>query len=161
MKKSIILGLTVLSTSLVANATDNQWDAYYQKASQAQQQIGAGKLKEASAAAKELVTISKSLLPAVVAKKPICEAYLSAAIKAADEMLTISVDEIERDYHADGKLPPVKDAACYHAKDLLVHPATVVVLAANQTHDQKTKEQMHHEIEEVLEHFGQVKQLAQ
>ena len=86
---------------------------------------------------------------------------MSAAIKAADEMLTISVDEIERDYHADGKLPPVKDAACYHAKDLLVHPATVVVLAANQTHDQKTKEQMHHEIEEVLEHFGQVKQLAQ
>ena len=76
-------------------------------------------------------------------------------------MLTISVDEIERDYHADGKLPPVKDAACYHAKDLLVHPATVVVLATNQTHDQKTKEQMHHEIEEVLEHFGQVKQLAQ
>ncbi|WP_448549037.1 hypothetical protein [Thalassotalea fusca] len=161
MKQSIIFGFTILSTSLAVNAADNQWDAYYQKASQAQQQIDAGKLQEASVAAKELVAISKSLLPEVVMKKPICKAYLSAAISAADQMLTITVDEIERDYHADGKLPPVKDAACYHAKDLLVHPATVVVLAANQAHDQKTQEQMHHEIEEVLEHFGQVKQIAQ
>jgi len=161
MKLSVILGLSLLNLSVAANASNKQWDDYFQTATKAQKQIDAGQLKDASAAAKELVLISKTLLPEVVAKKPICQAYLSAAVKAADTMLTISVDEIERDYHADGKLPPVKDAACYHAKDLLVHPATVVVLAANQAHDKNTQKQMHHEIEEVLEHFGQVKQIAQ
>ena len=79
---------------------------------------------------------------------------------AANKMLTLSLEDIEKDYHADGKLPPMKQAVCYHAKDLLVHPATVVVIAKTQPDNKDTRKMLHAEIEEVLEHFGEVKRNA-
>jgi len=75
-------------------------------------------------------------------------------------MLTSSLVDIERDYHADGKLPTVQSASCYHAKDLLVHPATMAVIAKTQQDSEATREQIEHELEEVLEHFNLVKQAA-
>ena len=72
-------------------------------------------------------------------------------------MLNSSLEAIERDYHADGKLPPMKRAVCYHAKDLLVHPATMAVIAKTQKDSPKTREMISHELEEVLAHFGEVK----
>ena len=61
--------------------------------------------------------------------------------------------EIETGYHADGKLPKTPSAECYHGKDLVVHPATVVALAnAGLTDREKAKA----EITEVLGHLGAV-----
>jgi hypothetical protein len=71
-------------------------------------------------------------------------------------MANLSLEAIESGYHADGLLPPLKDATCYHAKDLLVHPATVQAMARiGMTKDEQWKQAIH-EIEEVLAHLSAV-----
>ena len=87
---------------------------------------------------------------------PQCDEYLTAVSKAADIIPTLPLNEIESGYHADGKLPKLTDANCYHAKDLLVHPATVQAMAAMGIKTDKQREQAKHEVEEVLTHFAQV-----
>jgi len=69
----------------------------------------------------------------------------------ADEMQTISLPQIERDYH-DGEALPKSADHCYNAKELVVHPATVVILAKKKI-SSKTREQMLAEIDEVIAHL--------
>ena len=107
--------------------------------------------------AMQLVSNAKLMLQQFIASNKQCENYLTQALNAADKMPLLSLEQIERDYHADGKLPAAADASCYHAKDLLVHPATVVVLTRKQTDDQQTRTKIKHELMEVLEHLTQVK----
>lgn len=76
---------------------------------------------------------------------------------AKDEMLTLPLDKIEKYYHTDGKLPLLKEAICYHAKDLLVHPAAAVVISKTFADTAPTRDKIKQEILEVLERFNQVK----
>lgn len=99
----------------------------------------------------DLVEDSKTILAQVIKAKPQCADYLNKTLAAADAMLTMDLDTIERDYHKDGALPKAP-GECYHAKDLLVHPATAVVLARGETFNKDTLETIEHEIEEVLSH---------
>ncbi|REL36267.1 hypothetical protein [Thalassotalea euphylliae] len=163
--KKLALGLSVAASliSTLANAhahkTDH-WDSYQHLAKEIAASVDSAPIAELAKKSAELTTLSTKLLPAFVVKQPICKDYLGAALAAANDMMTLSLDEIERDYHADGKLPAVKSAACYHAKDLLVHPATMAVIAKTAEDSKDTREQIEHELEEVLEHFSQVKQAA-
>ena len=75
-------------------------------------------------------------------------------------MLTMSLDDIERDYHSDGKLPPVTSPVCNYAKDLLVHPATMVIIVNNQNNAEEARHNIQREAKEVLNHFSFVKQAA-
>ncbi len=134
----------------------DQWQQYKNKAQETKNLIKNSKYAEIEAQSTDLVNIAKSLLPQYVDKFPQCQTYLDAVVMAADDMLNLSVERIEADYHADGKLPKMTDVKCYHAKDLLVHPATLVVMAKTQQDNEAQRESMSHEIIEVLVHFDQV-----
>lgn len=156
--KSLALVTFIASSALLSStAYAGDWGKYLSTAEATKVAINTGNVEKAGKLAQKLVSISTTLLPQVAAKYSQCQEYLSVALSAATKMQHISLEDIEKDYHADGKLPPVKDAKCYHAKDLLVHPATVVVLANQATKTDAVKAQMLDEIDEVIEHFSQVK----
>ena len=163
--KKLALGLSLAATLVTtaagahAHKTDH-WDSYQHLAKEIASSVDSAPIAMLAKKSAELTILSTKLLPTFVAKQPICEEYLGAALAAANEMMTLSLDEIERDYHADGKLPAIKSAACYHAKDLLVHPATMAVIAKTKKDSKETREQIEHELEEVLEHYSQVKKAA-
>ena len=101
--------------------------------------------------ARALVEASKPILKAYIEKHPQCKDYLAKVLKDADHMLSMDAEIVERDYHDDGALPEA-EFTCYHAKDLLVHPATVVVLTENHPDDKETRDHIIHELEEVAAH---------
>ena len=105
-----------------------------------------------------LVSASKPIINAFIDKFPQCKEYLTALSQAADIIPTLPLAEIESGYHADGKLPTLTDATCYHAKDLLVHPATVQAMAAIGIKDADQREKAKDEVAEVISHFAQVEQ---
>lgn len=105
---------------------------------------------------KKLVDLSKSIIAQVNKNLPQCTEYFTALSDAADTMADLSLDVIESGYHSDGLLPPLKDGTCYHAKDLLVHPATVQAMARIGMKTDKEWQQAKHEIEEVLAHLSAV-----
>lgn len=108
--------------------------------------------------AQTLTQLSTNLLPQFIENNQECKAYLSVAMNSVNVMLNLTLEQIEADYHADGKLPPMNDVKCYHAKDLLVHPATAAVIANTQTQNPESRQMIHDEIAEVLEHLQQVQQ---
>lgn len=155
-----LLAALLLTLSGQAFSAD-MWSEYQTLAADINEKVeNKGAFTDIKAKAEKLTRLSTKLLPVFVAKQPVCKDYIQAAIAASETMLNISLDKIESDYHADGKLPPMKQAVCYHAKDLLVHPATVAVIARTLPDNAKTREKLHHEIEEVLEHFNEVKRNA-
>lgn len=148
----------IASSAILSNtAYAGDWGKYLSTAQATKVAINKGNVEKAGKLAKKLVTISTTLIPQVAARHSQCQEYLSVALSAATKMQNLSLEAIEKDYHADGKLPAVKDAKCYHAKDLLVHPATVVVLAKKTNDTDAVRAQMLDEIDEVIEHFSQVK----
>ena len=91
---------------------------------------------------------------------PKCDKYFAAIKKAAHIIPNLKLDQIEKDYHADGALPENTNANCYHVKDLVVHPATVYAMAKNGLlKDLESFNSAKHEIEEVIAHFKIVKPL--
>ena len=107
-----------------------------------------------SGLASELTKTGVSLAPAVLVRFPACKAYLDAVVAAAATMHTLPLEEIESGYHKDGKLPKNTQGECYHAKDLVVHPATVVALAKGGLADRAAAQ---NEIAEVLTHLDQLR----
>lgn len=105
---------------------------------------------------KALVDASMPIVDSFIKKFPQCSEYLTALKNAADVIPTLPLEEIESGYHADGKLPKFDDANCYHAKDLLVHPATVQAMAKLGIKTDEQWESAEHEIAEVLGHFSAV-----
>ncbi|MFD2167696.1 hypothetical protein ACFSJY_15700 [Thalassotalea euphylliae] len=157
--------LIALSGQVAAHAHKDHnesamWDKYQNLAQKINASVQSASMSELAKDSAMLTKLSTKLLPAFVAKQPVCTEYINAAIAATDTMLNSSLDVIEKDYHADGKLPKIKAAVCYHAKDMLVHPATMAVIAKTEAGNEKAREMIAHELEEVLEHFNQVKQNA-
>jgi hypothetical protein len=113
----------------------------------------AQELEQSSA---NLVKTSRKLLSEFTAKYPQCQTYLGALDAAADLIPTLPLEEIETGYHADGKLPKFDDPVCYHAKDLLVHPATVQAIAKQGFKSENAYKDAELEIVEVIAHFDQV-----
>lgn len=107
----------------------------------------------------ELVANSKSIIKEFIVKHPKCTTYLNALNEAADLIPTLPLAEIESGYHEDGKLPKFDDPNCYHAKDLLVHPATVQAMANMGISSNEMRESAEHEIIEVIAHFSQVEKV--
>lgn len=106
-----------------------------------------------------LMELGAALVPDFVARHPRCADYLDAALKVRTGWRTMDAETIERDYHHDGVLPKLDDAGvCYHMKDLVVHPATVLVLLSAPQPDFA---QAQAEIAEVVEHVGFVEKTSQ
>ena len=119
--------------------------------------------KQVAAAAEKLMEIAKPILKQFATKHSECTQYLNIVLDKAAEMTRMSEEQLEKDYHDDGALPKAA-GTCYNAKDLVVHPATVVVLARQKpskdaAKKQKLKTKMVHEIEETLAHLSVVDKL--
>ncbi len=103
--------------------------------------------------ATQLVELSDTVLMGASLRLPQCNDYFDAVRAVVDKLDTITLEQMEADYHQDGALPASPDE-CYHAKDLLVHAATVLVL--NQDLNDETRAEMNKEIGEVLGHVAVV-----
>ncbi len=102
-----------------------------------------------------LVAIAAEALPEFLTRQPHCRAYLEAALALRNSWTTLSAEQIEAGYHKDGALPKIDNAtACYHFKDLIVHPITAQALL-NESGDNRNSAR--HEIDEVIAHVAVVR----
>lgn len=106
--------------------------------------------------AAELLKLAMALVPAFSAAQPDCRAYLEAAATLGERWRLLGPESIERDFHEDGALPKGAPALCYHMKDLIVHPATILVLLA---HEQRAPEALRRELDEARAHIQAVRAL--
>jgi hypothetical protein len=105
--------------------------------------------------AEGLIDRAAEIVPAFVEIHPHCAPYLEAALAVRERWPQLDHEAIERDYHHDGALPKIDNAGfCYHMKDLITHPATVLVLLSQAEPDLV---QAKAEIDEVLAHMGVVR----
>ena len=154
--KYITIVLMAVMFSATTQAEVKALQDYRSDATELFKQLESKETKNLEENAKALVDSSKAIVIQSIKALPQCDEYLNALLKAADKIATLPLDEIETGYHADGKLPQLKDGSCYHAKDLLVHPATVQAMARIGINTDKEWKQAEHEIEEVLEHLSLV-----
>ena len=138
----------------VASASVSPKDLYKKQAEVLIGKIDSATADEVSALSQELTKTGLSMLPTLIQLHAECTEYLGAIQSIGPTLHTLPLEEIESGYHADGKLPQVSSAECYHGKDLVVHPATVTALANAGLNDRAKAK---HEIEEVLEHLGAIK----
>lgn len=102
-----------------------------------------------------LMVLAEDITPAFIARHPNCKAYLEASLRIRGQWATLDPDAIERDYHDDEALPKEGTSpACYHMKDLIVHPATAAALLSAESPELAKAKR---EIDEVLAHVGVVR----
>ena len=106
--------------------------------------------------ATELMDMGLKELTALREKHPVCDPYFDALVAAAPTLPDLPLDVIESGYHADGKLPKMPDGVCYHGKDLVAHPATVVAMSKSGLTDTAARTAAKAEITEVLGPLGAV-----
>lgn len=105
--------------------------------------------------ANQMVDYSINLVDRFREQYPECDTYLRAVKDVVPRINTISAEVLEKDYHQDGALGEMPSETCYHAKDLLVHPASVIALMREQPNGYL--EAVEAEITEVLAHMDAVK----
>ncbi|MCH8475087.1 MAG: hypothetical protein LAT55_07660 [Opitutales bacterium] len=105
-----------------------------------------------------LVELSLPVLDAYTEVNPRSRTYLMASKRVMDVLDTISEEAIERDYHDEAILParPDDGGTSYHVKDLLIHPATVLVLLREEGLEAR-RDDMIHEIERNINHVAGVR----
>lgn len=146
----------LLSMPFTASATDLV-QAYIDHSQQVVEQAQTQSASWLQQQGEQLVSESKPILQRMIQLKPDCQAYLQTTLEAADAMLSMTPEQLETDYHHDGALPPAP-AHCYHAKDLLVHPASVARIAASEL-DTAARGDIINELEEVIVHARLVQQV--
>lgn len=105
--------------------------------------------------AESLMELAAGISTAFVQRHPHCAGYLEKALQVRARWTSLDHETIERDYHHDGVLPRTENAnVCYHMKDLIVHPATMLVLLSQPRPDLA---QARREIDEVIAHVGLVR----
>lgn len=113
-----------------------------------------------TAQTRQLLDLSEVVIDSARFRLPQCDEYLAKSIAVRDSLNNISHAQLEKDYHHDGALPSAP-AECYHAKDLFIHPATVLVLTRDDPAlSEETKTAIQREITEVLAHTELVRQLV-
>jgi hypothetical protein len=110
--------------------------------------------------ANQLLDLSETVIDSARFRLPQCDEYLNKSMALRENLKDISHENLEKDYHHDGALPKAP-AECYHAKDLFVHPATVLVLTRDDPSlGEDTRNAIKMEITEVLGHTELVRQLV-
>jgi hypothetical protein len=152
MKRSVLSVLLAL-TPLSAFASEG-YAAYIDGAEQvvAALQSGADPTSQA-AALQDLADNANGLIEPFVARYPTCGGYLQAARALRSRWESMSLEQIEADYH-----DPRDRALCYQMKDLLVHPLTALRLLRETPVDRASVE---HEIVEVVAHGKALQALMQ
>jgi hypothetical protein len=161
MTRSVLLAL--LFTAPITATAGEGYAAYIAGAEQvvAALQSGADPATQA-APLQDLADNANNLIEPFVERYPTCAAYLQAARALRSRWESMSLAQIEADYHHDGVLPAVADprdrALCYQMKDLLVHPLTALRLLRETPVDRASVE---HEIVEVVAHGKALQALTQ
>jgi hypothetical protein len=161
MTRSVLLAL--LFTAPITTTAGEGYAAYIAGAEQvvAALQSGADPATQA-APLQDLADNANNLIEPFVERYPTCAAYLQAARALRSRWESMSLAQIEADYHHDGVLPAVADprdrALCYQMKDLLVHPLTALRLLRETPVDRASVE---HEIVEVVAHGKALQALTQ
>jgi hypothetical protein len=70
-------------------------------------------------------------------------------------MLTLNIEQIEDQYHAGNALPK-SDDICFEMKELIVHPATVILIGKNNFPFTKAKVKVAGELEELYDHLDEI-----
>lgn len=167
MRVLVLIGLLVIMPTLpaeTATASASLWspqgrqqlEQYRLTAQRLVEAIrgGAGQ-DEVKTAGDALIDLAGALIPEFAARHPDCREYLAIAKAGAERWQELDYETIERDYHDDGALPKVGNAQrCYHMKDLVVHPATALVLMSQAEPDRRKAA---HEIDEVIAHLSVVR----
>ncbi len=110
--------------------------------------------------ARHLMDLSKTVLESARFRLPQCDAYLALSLTLEGQLSDITHARLESDFHHDGALPQAPPE-CYHAKDLFVHPASVIILTRDDPElSDETKKAIQAEISEVLAHTELVRQLV-
>ncbi len=105
--------------------------------------------------AEDLVAIATGIVPDFLRLQPHCRSYLEATQTLIGSWRELGSAAIEAGYHKDGALPKIDNAAaCYHMKDLIVHPISAQALIAEDTGNRAPARR---EIEEVLAHLSVVR----
>ncbi len=98
-----------------------------------------------------LIEMAKPIISNFQKDHPDCEPLLKETLKKSIHMTKLDLQSIEKNYH-DGEALPKSPEHCYEAKELIVHPATVVIIAKKQ-YNQSGREKIVDEIEEVIAHI--------
>lgn len=145
------------ASSAAPSPLDQQLDSYdTQMTALAEMLKTSDDLAAINDATRDLMETSVGIIEGYIALKPACAAYLNASLGVLDELETISGEAIETQYHLDGALPE-GDSDCYHVKDLLVHPATVLVIIRERGLD-AARDQARNEILENTGHLIAVRE---
>lgn len=107
--------------------------------------------------AKGLINKATPILMAYSKRYPQCKSFLTGVINSAEKMQKLNLSQIEKQYH-EGAALPKSDDICYDAKELIVHPATVVILSKMKKLGKDERGQITDEIEEVLGHLEMFKE---
>lgn len=132
MKNFAILFISIClgACSTTCNRADRIVKNYHHELSELLQMINKESpdlelIKESSLT---LMDLSEPIYMHYVKKSPDCRDFLKGVLDKREEMLLIELEAIERDFHEGEALPQAPDH-CFHAKELVVHPATVYLLA--------------------------------
>jgi hypothetical protein len=142
------------------SASQGLLDDYQQRASALAAQVRAGAVDDAvTTGLTGLMEQGAALVPLFVERHPHCAEYLEAALAVRVRWPELDAGTIEHEYHEDAALPTAGiTPACYHMKDLIVHPATALVLLSAPEPD---AQQAAREIDEVLAHLSVVRHALQ
>ncbi len=115
---------------------------------------GGGDIPALRQDATALMDLGAGMVPAFVEEHPHCREYLDVALQVRTAWPTLDLETIEHDYHHDGILPQIENSGvCYHMKDLITHPATVLVVLKDEQPDW---DKARAEVEEIIAHAGVV-----
>jgi len=153
------ISVSCSTTNYKSSELNNMVDSYNEQAKGLIVKNRAKKLNKSAVLndAKGLIEKAGPILMAYSKKYPQCETFLKGIINSAPKMQKLSLPQIEKMYH-EGEALPKSDEICYDAKELIVHPATVVILAKKKRLNKDQRGQITDEIEEVLGHLEMFKE---
>lgn len=168
--KKYVMGLAVLLLvgSGIASAAD--LDSYTKIAKTTMNQVtngSVGDIDKLIAMQEQLISIGQSAIKEYAAKNPSAAKMLNLVNENANKMKTMSMAEIEEQWHEKGYLkskgisgPLLEEKSVTGSlMDTVVHPATAII-ALNEykkTKDKKLLQQVHDELEEVVHHVERIK----
>ena len=148
---TLMLGISCSNASI--KAAQNQLISDYKKTAASLVSLNKrnGDSSKIKTLALELIAKAKPIMKNHKTAHPQCGELLDTVMNKAAHMTNINLKAIEADYH-DGKALPQSPDECYEAKELIVHPATVVILTKEKL-SKSSREKINDEIEEVLAHI--------
>ncbi|TMP32363.1 hypothetical protein CWB99_01950 [Pseudoalteromonas rubra] len=108
--------------------------------------------------ADNLIKQGSKVLDAFNLAYPQCQPYFNAVQTIGGSLSGLSLDELEQGYHDGNKLPELPDPVCYHGKELMLHPARVLVIVKDGLGDDESYLEAELEMVEAMAHAEQVKQ---